>query len=59
MRTGCPSFWQRERWEAWPRDLPQVSLDTTSPLEDQVAFVLAILRDQYLNAYDTPLANIR
>jgi uncharacterized protein len=38
-----------ERWETWPRDLPQVSIDTTGPLEDQVAFVTATLRRHYLD----------
>lgn len=43
---------QRERWEDWPRDLPQVRLDTSSPLADQVAQVTALLRHHYLNLTD-------
>jgi hypothetical protein len=35
---------QRARWEAWPRELPQVTIDTEEPLARQVECVLAALR---------------
>lgn len=37
---------QRQRWEAWPQQLPQVRIDTTLGLDEQVDHVIAALRSR-------------
>jgi uncharacterized protein len=34
---------QRQRWEAWPADVPQVRIDTEQPLDKQVEQIIAAL----------------
>lgn len=35
---------QRERWETWPADVPQIRIDTEQPLDKQVEQVIASLQ---------------
>jgi predicted kinase len=42
---------ERQRWEAWPADLPQVRIETTSPLGDQAALVTTQLQPQYVQPH--------
>lgn len=39
---------QRQRWEAWPADLPQTCIDTAAPLDTQVQKVIASLSPLWL-----------
>jgi aminoglycoside phosphotransferase family enzyme/predicted kinase len=44
---------QRARWEAWPSEVPQVTLDTEQPLEQQVEQVLTPLRSLIKSDWQT------
>jgi len=50
---------ERQRWEAWPVELPQLRIDTTSPLADQAALVTAQLRHQYVQPHNYTVGSAR